>query len=515
LAEGIGDTIRVSLAADPVEEVRVGFEILKALGLRKEGLTFVACPSCGRADVDLVQLAKDVEERMKGINANIHVAVMGCFPPGEEVVTPQGPKPIEEVKEGDEVLTHEGCIRKVTGTMAHWYQGEVVEVSPTGFPPFRLTPNHPVYAFSRPVRRKGSQEKRPHISKVLGEGASPTWVEAAKLDRGSVLAYPILVEKEDVEALTVEGLGVIPVDEEFLTLSGYYLSEGTLSGKGGKPYQQFFYFHANQRAFVQKLREILDRYGIGSSIQSRRNTAEVITHSFALGQLLQGLFGQGAEAKRLPGWMLKLPHEKQKALVRALWEGDGYVGCVRGFWRATYSTSSKALAFQVHQLLLRLGIPVFLHYRDQKGRKRNWVISVSSKPALDRLFKVLGLPFMADQRPIQSSQRTGQVALDDRFLYVGVRQVKKVTYTGKVHNLEVEGDHSYTVQGAVAKNCEVNGPGEARAADLGIAGGKGIGLIFKKGQVIRKAKESELVDAFMEEVHKYIAELEAAKGGET
>jgi (E)-4-hydroxy-3-methylbut-2-enyl-diphosphate synthase len=79
LAEGIGDTIRVSLAADPVEEVRVGREILKALKLKKEGLTFVACPSCGRADVDLVGLAKAVEEKMLPYsNLNIHVAVMGC-----------------------------------------------------------------------------------------------------------------------------------------------------------------------------------------------------------------------------------------------------------------------------------------------------------------------------------------------------------------------------------------------------------------------------------------------------
>ena len=79
LAEGIGDTVRVSLAADPVEEVRVGREILKALKLKTEGLTFVACPSCGRADVDLVALAKSVEERMLPYsNLDIHVAVMGC-----------------------------------------------------------------------------------------------------------------------------------------------------------------------------------------------------------------------------------------------------------------------------------------------------------------------------------------------------------------------------------------------------------------------------------------------------
>jgi (E)-4-hydroxy-3-methylbut-2-enyl-diphosphate synthase len=78
LSEGIGDTIRVSLSADPVEEVRVGIEVLKSLGLRKGGLTFVACPSCGRADVDLVKLARDVEEEFKNLNEEIHIAVMGC-----------------------------------------------------------------------------------------------------------------------------------------------------------------------------------------------------------------------------------------------------------------------------------------------------------------------------------------------------------------------------------------------------------------------------------------------------
>src|SRR5213594_1536840 len=79
LAEGVGDTIRVSLAADPVEEVRVGREILRSLGLKKDGMTFVACPSCGRADVDLVGLAKAVEERMAPYRTmNIHVATMRC-----------------------------------------------------------------------------------------------------------------------------------------------------------------------------------------------------------------------------------------------------------------------------------------------------------------------------------------------------------------------------------------------------------------------------------------------------
>ena len=78
LYEGIGDTIRVSLSDDPREEIYTGMEILKALELRKEGTTLVACPSCGRADVDVRSLANNVDELLKSIKSPIKVAVMGC-----------------------------------------------------------------------------------------------------------------------------------------------------------------------------------------------------------------------------------------------------------------------------------------------------------------------------------------------------------------------------------------------------------------------------------------------------
>jgi len=87
LAEGIGDTIRVSLTDDPVEEVKVGTWILQSLGLKKRGLDLVACPSCGRAEVDVLGLTKQVNEALekKGLKAPIRVAVMGCVVngPGE------------------------------------------------------------------------------------------------------------------------------------------------------------------------------------------------------------------------------------------------------------------------------------------------------------------------------------------------------------------------------------------------------------------------------------------------
>ena len=78
LAEGIGDTIRVSLTENPIEEVYAGFEILKSLNLRQRGVNFISCPTCGRTQIDLINLAKQVEERFKNFDKNITIATMGC-----------------------------------------------------------------------------------------------------------------------------------------------------------------------------------------------------------------------------------------------------------------------------------------------------------------------------------------------------------------------------------------------------------------------------------------------------
>lgn len=78
LAEGIGDTIRVSLATDPVEEVRVGREILKSLGLRDDGVNVIACPTCGRLEVDMLPMVERVEKHLAGVKLPLQVAIMGC-----------------------------------------------------------------------------------------------------------------------------------------------------------------------------------------------------------------------------------------------------------------------------------------------------------------------------------------------------------------------------------------------------------------------------------------------------
>lgn len=125
LAEGIGDTLRVSLTGDPVEEVRVGWEILKSMKLRERGVNIISCPTCGRIKLDIITLANEIEKRLSHITKPINIAVMGCVVngPGEAIESDIGiaggdgvgmlyikGKPAKKIKEQDIV---EAIVREV------------------------------------------------------------------------------------------------------------------------------------------------------------------------------------------------------------------------------------------------------------------------------------------------------------------------------------------------------------------------------------------------------------------
>jgi (E)-4-hydroxy-3-methylbut-2-enyl-diphosphate synthase len=113
LVDGIGDTLRVSLTADPVEEVKVAWEILRVLGLRHKGPVMIACPSCGRTNVDVLELAEKVEERLAGYSEVFEVAVMGCAVngPGEAGDADFG---IAGGRDAGFIYAHGAVLRRVT-----------------------------------------------------------------------------------------------------------------------------------------------------------------------------------------------------------------------------------------------------------------------------------------------------------------------------------------------------------------------------------------------------------------
>lgn len=119
LLSGIGDTIRISLTDDPVKEVLAAKQLLKAIGLRNDGIKFVSCPTCGRTKINLIKIAKQVEERLKNVDKNITVAIMGC------VVNGPG-----EAKEADiGIAGGDGCavLFKKDGTQRKIQEDKIIE----------------------------------------------------------------------------------------------------------------------------------------------------------------------------------------------------------------------------------------------------------------------------------------------------------------------------------------------------------------------------------------------------
>jgi (E)-4-hydroxy-3-methylbut-2-enyl-diphosphate synthase len=140
LYEGIGDTIRISLAADPVEEVKVGFEILKSLKLRSNGINFVACPSCSRQNFDVIGTMNELERRLEDVTVPLDVAVIGC------VVNGPG-----EAREAD--------------------------VGMTG-----ATPSNLIYVDGEPDHKVSNQDFVDHLESVIRERAARLEAERAEAD---------------------------------------------------------------------------------------------------------------------------------------------------------------------------------------------------------------------------------------------------------------------------------------------------------------------------------------------
>jgi hypothetical protein len=491
LAHGVGDTIRVSLATDPVEEVKVGKMILRALGLRREGVRIIACPSCGRCEVDLFELVEQVKARVGHIVEPLDIAVMGCLPTGERVMTESGPKAINAVREGEQVLTHEGTFAAITQVLVHHFHGELLEIKPRGVPPLRLTPNHPVYAIVRNGKVKGGFKRWENIASIIADGHKPQWYLAETVNRDFVLLYPIVQGERPVER--VPEAPEFAVDEDFLTLAACYVAEGSLGGEEDTPRQVFLSFSMDEMELAGKARDILRRYNIPHSerVRADRKLREVIAHSTELAFLFARLFGRRAENKRLPMWMLRLPKPKQAVFLRTLWQCDGYIGEVRGYPRATYVTVSPTLAVQVHQLLLRQKIAATLHERRQPNRQVAYAITVSNAEGLRRLAEILQTKVAIPPK----RRKTARIAVDDRYLYMPVQSVRRLPYHGTVYNLEVADAQTYVGSFAIVHNCVVNGPGEARVADLGIAAGRGKAALFVEGEVVKTIQEGDIVEA--------------------
>jgi len=402
----------------------------------------------------------------------------GCVAEDALVATNPDFKPIREIKVGDYVRVHDGSYQRVEKIWSYDVDEEFLEIVAVGSPePLRISKSHEVFAVHTKkcindrkynVRCKPICRIKDRCNHHFFEDYKIEKVKAGELQVGDLLLCPLpkLVKDREMIYLSehaeegahkgsgscmswklVDGTWIkrqkgkvskVPdgllVDDRLLRLIGYYISDGYIS-EGAKIN---FSFGLHETEYVEDVKEMASYWGMSSwcSYPKQCRVISVVIGCRPLAEWLKGEIGSGARNKKVPQWVMLLPTEKQRALLRGLWRGDG---CVEGSL-VRYTTVSKMLAYQVNELLLRQGF--MPNFRYNKTASTYEVFArVKRKQFLDWE--------MPKEGPIVPTQSWS----DGEYRYMRIKSIRPIQYRGKVYDLTVANKHSYVVNGVSVSNC--------------------------------------------------------------
>jgi len=384
--------------------------------------------------------------------------IEGCVVAGTPIATNPDYKPVETIKVGDRVLTHRGRYRTVRHVQTRPYSGPLFSIWIWGdaVAPLEITEEHPMLA----VKRSGKDK--------------PTtwnleWTTPANLRKGDYLVIPrrketrsrrfgdftIPVSVNDKKAVYKEVVEQVPSTPEFFRLAGYFLAEGSILNN----FYLSFSFGESERAYIEDVKSLLKQvfgvtkihelpherhHGISLSVSSAR-LARVFAH-----------FGTSSATKRIPDWMLLEEPAKQAQLVVGFFRGDGnYMNVTypngERFEKFRLSTTSKTLAYQLRDILLRLGIVASINARDRRSEHRQTIYTLVVGGAFLKPFgDLVGIP-IAEGRV---GKRATRFFLDDDYAYLPIRNIKYRQVSDlTVYNFSVEADESYVAGSAAVHNC--------------------------------------------------------------
>ena len=430
---------------------------------------------------------------MKNADAVGQVGNPTCLLPNEKIF--KNPEHIEiaELNEKQKILTHTGFYSEINKLYSRKYNGKVITLK-NKLGRVNLTPEHLIYAISIPknlkfFRNKESQSQqavgyslslqlgtkkyrsklrgiRPNWSNKNKEKIMPAWYHACQLKKGDIILFPIIKEEKDIDYLEIQIPKMkydfkskeipdrIPLNKELLRLFGYFIAEGNIQEKPCKTFISFA-LNINEKELVDDIKNISKTlFNIDVKIKERPENKGVIVYIFnaKLARWFKQLFGNGAENKKLPDFILHLSKEKQKALIFGLWKGDGYSNLNRDGPRAGYSTISYQLVHQLKVLLLRQGIVPSLYTEEKKvvrgvNHKKSYRIHVGQRDSLIKLCKILQIEYNP------KSYSSIDSWFDADYLYTPITDKKINNYNGIVNNLEVKDVHSFVSEAFCLHNC--------------------------------------------------------------
>ncbi|MDE1825920.1 MAG: Fe-S cluster assembly protein SufB [Candidatus Micrarchaeota archaeon] len=395
--------------------------------------------------------------------------IEGCFTKGTEIATVQGIKPIESVTAGDMVLTHKGRYRRVYHTQVRPHKGKLFSIKYYGdtSTTIKATEEHPFL-----VVKKGKAEYK---NTMWGT----EWTVAGELKKGDYLAIPIdrnkQTQEERVFSVTIKGrwgnkeeLLRLKMDKDFFRLIGYYLSEGSMTGKSGDSYLTFT-FNKEEKEYIQDTASLLEKYfGKKPIVQKEyKNGIGIVLSSTTAARFFKDEFGKGAMNKKLPEWVLHESIEKQGEMIKGIWRGDGsfmnknYTHGAKRMFRI--NTISKTLAAQIRTVLMRLDILASLNVQKRAGKRHNMYCVYVGGRNLAKFASVVeeetveeiesgNEKMLVAVKDIQTTSSFAEIVGDYAFV-----PIKSISYEEienlPVYNFGVEEDESYVAGGVAVHNC--------------------------------------------------------------
>lgn len=414
------------------------------------------CPQYSKEVMDHFTNPRNVGE-MPDADGIGQVGNPTCLVGGSMVQLNNHYQAIEDVQDNERVLTHEGVFSHIIGRSVRKYDGPIVTLK-NRLGSNALTPDHLVYAIKRPPAQMYLHTKN---VKPL----RPDWYHVEELEQGDIALYPVIkeVREEDSVELNIEKRKFdyrsfdlperVPLNADFLRLAGFYLSEGNAATKVTKAHICFT-FHFNEVEYQNDVvRIVRDLFGLEASIRPRESTncAAVIVNSANLARFFEATFGTGAADKHIPDFIMFLPPEMQVHLLKALWQGDGYVNLDRKGPRGCYATISTQLAGQVKNLLLRQGIVPSVYQEpgslvNDTMHRESYRIHVGDVQSLGKLCTILEIDCS-----LEPVHEVSWIA--DGFLHTPITGVSSQPFSGEVYNFEVAEQHSYATDSFMLHNC--------------------------------------------------------------
>ncbi len=398
---------------------------------------------------------------------DVLTAGIPCFPEEQLILTTDGVKRISRVNVGDYVITHNSNFKKVTAFGKRKYEGELVLIKTAlNNIPFKVTPNHPIYAVrglncsikgtscyptcNSKYRGKffcNKKEKYRRFCRERYKEYKPEWIEAGDLRKGKDFVIIKFPKEKRVPSNA-------PLSPSWWYLFGVYIAEGTpYMGKVYKSrkdkergikrptYKVYFstgYKTERRKRMLEKIKKHAVKIGLNPRFHYHsKSTMRIIFYSKQFYEYVMEFFGKYSHKKNIPAWIFSLPEECIRAFLEGIQDGDGDKDKL-------ITTVNPYLAYMVWLISLSLKIPASIKAVKCSPQKVIEGRTVNQSEFLYSVYRIKRKDYV----------KVGKYWFINNGVVLAIKDVKREKFSGYVYNLEVEGDHSYTMAFATVHNCQ-------------------------------------------------------------